>query len=316
MHTFIIAENDAGQRADKFLLKACPKLPKSLLYKTFRKKDVKCNGKRIPAETFLAAGDTVQVYLPDEFFVSVKKPVAPIHLEQPEIVYEDDHILLMRKPVNLPVHADNQGSSDTLQARFLQYLAKSGAYVPEQEQSFTPALCNRLDRNTEGFVIGAKTAAALRCVNEMIRENQVVKQYFCVTAGLPPKRHDIVTAYHRRLEGKNAEISNQPRTGFRMMRTEYEVLQKHENLALLLVTLHTGRTHQIRLQTAALGAPVLGDHRYGKPDVNRKYGEAHQLLAACRLRFDLPPEGHLLSALYDRCFAYTPSFCSKYGFDI
>ena len=316
MHTFTIGANDAGQRADKFLLKACPKLPKSLLYKTFRKKDVKCNGKRIPAETFLAEGDTVQVYLPDEFFVSAKKTVAQKHLPKPEIIYEDANIALMKKPVNLPVHADDQGSSDTLQGRFLQYLAQSGCYDPEQEQSFTPALCNRLDRNTEGFVIGAKTAAALRCVNEMIRENHVIKQYFCITAGIPPKVHDTVHAYHRRQEGKPAEISKTAREGFREIITEYEVLQKHDDLALVLVTLHTGRTHQIRAQMAALGTPVLGDNRYGNRAVNQKYHEAHQMLAACRLRFDVPPDGHLLSALYGKAFGYTPDFCARFGFEI
>ncbi|MBP0975325.1 MAG: RluA family pseudouridine synthase [Oscillospiraceae bacterium] len=316
MHTFTIGAKDAGQRADKFLLKACPKLPKSLLYKTFRKKDVKCNGKRIPAETFLSEGDTVQVYLPDEFFVSAKKTITSTHLPLPEIIYEDANILLMKKPVNLPVHADDKGSSDTLQGRFLQYLAGSGAYDPTQEQSFTPALCNRLDRNTEGFVIGAKTAAALRCVNEMIRENHVVKQYFCITAGIPPKQHDTVYAYHRREEGKMAEIAEIPREGFREICTEYDMLQKHDDLALLLVTLHTGRTHQIRAQMAALGCPVLGDNRYGDRRVNQKYGEAHQLLAACRLHFDVPHEGHLLSALYGKNFGYTPDFCSKYGFYI
>ena len=316
MHTFIIGANDAGQRADKFLLKACPKLPKSLLYKTFRKKDIKCNGRRIPAETFLVEGDTVQVYLPDEFFETEKKTVTAKRLPMPEIIYEDENILLMKKPVNLPVHADDKGSADTLQARFLQYLTGTGAYRPEQEQSFTPALCNRLDRNTEGFVIGAKTAAALRSVNEMIRENQVIKQYFCITAGIPPKQHENVTAYHRRAEGRPAEISPVPREGFREIRTEYEVLQTHDGLALLLVTLHTGRTHQIRAQMAAIGAPLLGDNCYGNRRRNQQYGESHQLLAACRLRFAVPPEGHLLSGLSGRCFGYTPEFCSRFGFSI
>lgn len=316
MHTFTIGANDAGQRADKFLLKACPKLPKSLLYKTFRKRDVKCNGRRIAAETFLCEGDTVQVYLPEEFFVSAKKTQPKRKLPPPEIVYEDTEIVLLKKPVNLPVHADDKGSADTLAARFLQYLAETGAYDSAQEQSFTPALCNRLDRNTEGFVIGAKTAAALRTVNEMIRENRVVKQYLCVTAGIPPKQHDTVTAYHRRLEGRPAELSDTPREGFRQMITEYELLQKHDNLALLLVTLHTGRTHQIRVQTAALRCPVLGDNRYGDRAANQRHGESHQLLAACLLRFDVPAEGHLLSALHGKAFSYTPDFCSRYGFSI
>ena len=316
MHTFTIGANDAGQRADKFLLKACPKLPKSLLYKTFRKKDVKLGGKRIPPETFLQAGDVLTVYLPDEFFAAAPKPQRIAVLPLPEIVYEDDNIALMKKPVDLPVHADDKGSADTLAGRFLYYLAKSGAYDPANEQSFSPALCNRLDRNTEGFVIGAKNAAALRGMNALIRENRVIKQYLCITAGIPPKQHDTVTAYHRRIEGKSAEISETPREGFREIVTEYELLQKHDDLALLLITLHTGRTHQIRAQMAALRCPLLGDSRYGFAKVNRRYAEPHQLLAACLLRFDVPAEGHLLSALHGKAFAYTPDFVRRYGFSI
>ncbi|HAM69788.1 MAG TPA: RluA family pseudouridine synthase [Ruminococcus sp.] len=316
MHTFTIGANDAGQRADKFLLKACPKLPKSLLYKTFRKKDVKLGGKRIPPETFLQAGDELTVYLPDEFFAAAPKPQRIAALPLPEIVYEDDNIALMKKPVDLPVHADDKGSADTLAGRFLYYLAKSGAYDPANEQSFSPALCNRLDRNTEGFVIGAKNAAALRSMNALIRENRVIKQYLCITAGIPPKQNDTVTAYHRRIEGKSAEIAETPREGFREIVTEYELLQKHDDLALLLITLHTGRTHQIRAQMAALRCPLLGDSRYGFAKVNRRYAETHQLLAACLLRFDVPAEGHLFSALHGKAFAYTPDFVRRYGFSI
>ena len=317
MHTFTIGANDAGQRADKFLMKVCLKLPKSLLYKTFRKKDVKCNGKRIPAEHFLQAGDCLQVYLPEELFVSApKKQAAAIRLPAPEVVYEDAQIVLLKKPVNLPVHADDKGSTDTLVGRFLQYLAESGAYHAEAEQSFTPALCNRLDRNTEGFVIGAKTAEALREVNALIRENRVIKQYLCITTGTLPKQHDTVHAYHRRKDGQKAEISDVPREGFREIVTEYEQLQKHDDLALVLVTLHTGRTHQIRAQMAALGCPLLGDTRYGNPAANRRYGELHQMLAACMLRFDVPDEGHPLSALHGKSFSYLPEFCRRYGFSI
>ncbi|MBR3267780.1 MAG: RluA family pseudouridine synthase [Oscillospiraceae bacterium] len=312
MQTFEIHENDAGQRADKFLLKACPALPKSLLYKTFRKRDVKCNGKRIPAETFLQAGDILTVYLPDDCLTQKQQTVREAVL--PEIAYEDSDIVLLKKPVNLPVHADSKGSDDTLQGRFLYYLTQSGAYQPDAEQSFTPALCNRLDRNTEGFVIGAKNAAALRCMNEKIRCGEITKQYLCITAGFPPKAADTVTAYHRRLPGKKAEIRNTPADGFSEIRTGYEVLETESGLSLLLVTLYTGKTHQIRAQTAALGCPVLGDVKYGNTAANRKYGAAHQLLAACRLRFDFSSEPCVLSHLRGKQFAYQPDFCAAFGF--
>ncbi len=313
MRTFEIGINDAGQRADKFLLKACPNLPKSLLYKTFRKRDVKCNGRRIPAETFLSAGDVVQVYLPDDCFGSAQKSPVRV-LPMPEIVYEDADIVLLKKPVNLPVHADDQGSADTLQGRFLSYLAQSGAYDAAQEQSFSPALCNRLDRNTEGFVIGAKNAAALRCMNGKIRLGEITKQYLCITVGVPEKRTDTVIAYHRRLPGKKAEIRCTPADGFSEIRTGYEVLGEHDGLALVLVTLYTGRTHQIRAQMAALGCPVLGDAKYGDIAANRRYRAQHQLLSACRLRFDFSDAPCPLSGLRGRSFRYVPDFCAAYGF--
>ena len=313
MRTFLIGENDAGQRADKFLCQICPQLPKSLLYKAFRKRDVKQNGKRIPPETFLQAGDELTVYLPDDAFGETKKNALQA-LPLPEICYEDTQIAVMKKPLNLPVHADSKGSGDTLIARFLYYLAQKGCYQPEQEQSFTPALCNRLDRNTEGLVIGAKTAAALREVNALIRDGRVQKQYFCITAGIPPKQHDTVIAYHRRRPGQSAEIADAPRTGFKQIMTEYRVLQAKGELALLLVTLHTGRTHQIRAQMTALGCPVLGDPRYGDPAANRRFHADHQLLAACALMLDVPQTGHLLSAAAGVRISYTPDFVREYGF--
>ncbi|MBR6106457.1 MAG: RluA family pseudouridine synthase [Oscillospiraceae bacterium] len=314
MRTFVIGRNDAGQRADKFLLKACPNLPKSLLYKTFRKRDIKCSGKRIPAETFLREGDILQVYLPDDCFGVQQKPAAVQQLPMPEIAYEDENIVLLKKPVNLPVHADDKGSADTLHGRFLAYLTQSGCYLPAKEQSFTPALCNRLDRNTEGFVIGAKNAAALRCMNGKIRSGEITKQYLCITAGVPEKHADTVIAYHRRLPGQKAEIRRQAAEGFSEIRTGYEVLAAHDGLALLLVTLYTGRTHQIRAQTAALGCPVLGDAKYGSPAANKRFGAPHQLLAACRLRFDFSAEPCPLDALRGREFRYVPDFCADFGF--
>lgn len=313
MHRFQIGENDAGQRADKFLLKACPSLPKALLYKTFRKRDVKLNGKRISAETFLQAGDELLVYLPEDCFA--EKPVRaadPVRLPAPEILYEDAQIAVLKKPAGLPVHADDRGSADTLVGRFLQHLRDSGAYDPAAEQSFTPALCNRLDRNTEGLVLGAKTAAALRCINEKIRLGEVEKEYLCITVGQPPRSADTVTAYHRRLPGQSAELSAIPREGFREMKTGYTLFGSRDGLSLLHIRLYTGRTHQIRLQTAALGCPVLGDARYGDRAANAAHGENGQLLCAYRLRLAFRAGDCALSGLRGQVFSAEPSFLSRY----
>ncbi len=314
LHIFTIGSNDAGQRADKFLTKACPSLPKSLLYKTFRKRDVKCNGKRITAETVLQAGDALAVYLPDDCFVQKKPLSVQAAVPLPEIVYEDAEIAVMKKPVNLPVHADDKGSSDTLAARFLQYLVHTGAYDPAEEQSFSPALCNRLDRNTEGLVIGAKTAAALRCMNEKIRLGEITKQYLCIAVGNPPEQEAIVDAFHRRKEGGKAEISPVPREGFRPIRTGYAVEGSHDGLSMLRITLYTGRTHQIRAQMAALGCPLLGDAKYGDPAVNRLHRAPHQMLAACSLQFHFSEEPCVLSGLNGLHLEYVPDFCAQYGF--
>lgn len=318
MRSFSIGENDAGQRTDKFLMKACPKLPPSLLYKTFRKRDVKVNGKRVPPETQLAAGDTLQVYLPDDCFtLAPNKHASPaITLPPPLYVFEDDAIAIVQKPVDLPVHADDKGSTDTLAGRFLQDLIRRGAYDSAREQSFAPALCNRLDRNTEGLVIGAKTASALRCMNEKIRLREIEKEYLCITAGVPPKQSDTIHAYHRSLEGKKAEISAQPREGFLPICTGYTLLCKHDGISLLRVRLHTGRKHQIRAQLAVIGCPVLGDSKYGNRDVNRAYGVKYQMLAASSLTFRFSEEPCVLSYLNGLHREYTPDFCAKFGFSL
>ena len=313
MHSFQIGENDAGQRADKFLRKACPKLPSSLLYKTFRKKDVKCDGKRIPPETILQAGNVLQVYLPEDCF-ETKTVVQPngLQLPPPDVFYEDDHIALLRKPTGLPVHADDRGTQDTLIARFLQYLIQNGTYHPEQEQSFTPALCNRLDRNTEGFVLAAKNAEALRCLNEKIRLGEVQKQYLCVVIGAPPKQTDIVTAYHKKISDNQVVLSELPQDGFREIRTGYEIVAQKNGLSLVRVTLYTGRTHQIRAQMAALGCPILGDNRYGNAKINAAHGLRHQLLCACKLRLNFSDTPCCLSDLAGTEWEFLPDFAKNF----
>lgn len=286
MKEFIISENDAGQRLDKFLAKAAPALPKGLLCKEVRKKNIKRNGKRCEISDRLEVGDVLRLYLKDEFFEREEKTVSPaLSLPPPDVLYEDTRILAVFKPVGLVVHTDDGGSGDTMIARVLDYLIGSGAYDRGAEQSFTPALCNRLDRNTSGIVLAAKTAEALRTANEMIRDHAVGKKYLCVTVTPPPKQEDQCCAYHRRREGERiVTISDRPAAEFREIRTDYRVIATREDgLSLLEVTLHTGRTHQIRAHLSHIGCPILGDEKYGDRNKNRAFHEKYQALCAYRM---------------------------------
>ena len=158
MHELKINSNDAGQRLDKFITKALD-IPMSLLYKSIRTKKIKINRKRAEANTILQTGDVIQCFLPDEFFNKTADEVSFARITPNlSIIYEDENILLLNKPQGVSVHEDENGSTNTLITHILAYLYKKGEYDPETEQSFTPALCNRIDRYTCGIVIAAKNA--------------------------------------------------------------------------------------------------------------------------------------------------------------
>lgn len=306
MKEFTIQKNDAGQRADKFITKVCPALPKSAMYKYIRKKSIKCNGKRMEISQKLCEGDVIQMYINDEFFTNAEDSksflAAPAKLD---VIYEDENILLADKPVGLVVHEDESGTPDTLINRLLHYLYEKGEYDPEKEQSFTPALCNRIDRNTQGIVICAKTAEALRVMNQKIKDRELHKQYLCVTVGIPPKKQARLTAYHSRDEKtKTVKVWDKKNSFNKTMITDYRVLKENreKDLALLEVDLITGRTHQIRAHLAHEGYPLLGDGKYGINRVNRAYNVKTQALCSYKLTFDFTTESGSLEYLNGKSF--------------
>ncbi|MFZ2537438.1 MAG: RluA family pseudouridine synthase, partial [Oscillospiraceae bacterium] len=189
MKTFIIKANDENQRLDKFLTKAVPKLPKSLLYKYLRLKRIKVNSKKSDISYRLKAEDIIELYVNDEFFDENSNKDFLLAPAVVDVVFEDDNILLCNKKAGICVHEGNDNAVDTLINRCLHYLYDKGEYNPDDELSFAPALCNRIDRNTSGIVIVAKNAEALRILNEKIKNREVKKYYLCVVSGLvdPPK---------------------------------------------------------------------------------------------------------------------------------
>lgn len=305
MKSFVISQNDAGQRLDKFIHKCVPLLPQSLLYKYIRTKRIKVNSKRAEISTRLAVGDTVDMYIGDEFFAKTEKRYdfldAPKSLN---IIYEDENILLADKKQGVLCHPDDKEYVDTLIGRVKRYLYEKGEYRPDEENSFVPSLVNRIDRNTGGIVIAAKNAEALRILNEKMKNRELHKYYLCVVVGAPPKKSDTLTGYLVKDEKKNeVKISKAAVEGAKTAKTKYTVIDSVDGLSLVEVELLTGRTHQIRAHMASIGCPLLGDGKYGSNKTNKKFGGyKKQLLYSYRLQFDFQSDAGILNYLDKQSF--------------
>ena len=198
MKEFTIGPNDAGQRLDRFLAKAVPLLPASLAQKYIRLKRIKLGGKRVDRDTRLNVGDVLQLYINDEFFDKPREDNAYLTVASPKlnIVYEDEHILLVDKRPGLAVHPhDGAEYGRTLIDHIQAYLYQKKEWRPREENAFTPALCNRIDRNTGGIAIAAKTAEALRVMNQKIKDRELDKRYLAIVEGTPRPRDGSLKGY-------------------------------------------------------------------------------------------------------------------------
>ena len=310
MRELKIGKNDANQRLDKFLSKALRDMPTSLLYKSVRTKKIKVNRKRATPSQLLLEGDCLQLFISEDFFADAAADTdlcRTLSSVTPNfnIIYEDENILLVDKQPGLSVHEDETNSKNNLITQIWAYLYKKGEYSPENEQSFAPALCNRIDRNTGGIVIAAKNAQALRIMNEKIKERELKKLYLCAVHGSPKPKSAKIEAYLLKDEKtKTVRVfdKNPPRAAKKII-TGYKTLAEKDGLSLLEVELFTGRTHQIRAHLAHIGHPLLGDGKYSQNKNDRAKGYKYQALYSYSLTFNFDGDAEELEYLKNKTFA-------------
>ena len=305
MREFTVTKNDAGQRLDRWLGKALPLLPAPLAQKYIRLKRVKVNGKGSQRDYRLQSGDLLQLYINDEFFDTPTEENAFLSIFKPHlnIVYEDENLLLLDKRPGMVVHPDETERVNTLLTHLQAYLYQKKEWSPYRENSFAPALCNRIDRNTGGIVIAAKNAEALRIMNQKIRDREMEKSYLAIVLGrMNPPEGKLENFLLKDEAKKQVKVFRSPVPGGRTAVTLYKTLRCQDGLSLVECRLLTGRTHQIRAQFADAGCPLLGDGKNGRERDNRRYGRSGQALYSYKLRFSFSTDAGLLEYLRDREF--------------
>ena len=278
MKEIIIDKNENEQRLDRFLKKYLSEAPQSFIYKMIRKKNIKLNGGRAKPETIIFEGDRVQLYLSDETIEKFKG--TPVEVKSkiiPNIIYEDDNIILINKPVGILSHGAGSEFEENVVDSMISYLIQKGEFVPRIEKTFTPSICNRLDRNTSGIIIGAKNYQSLKAINEAIRDGHIKRFYKTIVKGNFNKEIRAEAYLTKDEERNKVEIHEKDLEGSKKIITNMKPLKNRNGYTMLEIELITGRTHQIRGHLSSIGYPVVGDRKYGNKETNFKFNDKYEL---------------------------------------
>ncbi len=290
MRQLTVHKNDENQRLDKYLKKYLKEAPGSFIYKMLRKKNIVLNGKKADGTEKLAAGDEIKLFLADDTLnkftgKSSKKEEMRFPQKDLDIIYEDENLLILNKPAGeLSQKAESRDISMNEYA--LGYLQKTGAITEESLKVFKPSICNRLDRNTSGILIVAKTYQAAREFGEALQKRTIRKFYHCIVKGTVAGPETIHGYLWKNEKNNQVQISKEYKDGASEIHTAYQPQKSQGDLTLLEVHLITGRTHQIRAHLSSIGHPLLGDPKYGDRKFSEKYHVKYQLLHACRLELE------------------------------
>ena len=303
MREIRITANDAGRRLDRFLRKYLPGASLSEIYKIIRK-DVKVDAKRRSESYILNEGEVLTLYLSDEAFEKFSRGKGAFGAGSQtnatrakrtfRIVYEDDEVLIVNKPYGLLTHGDSREKKDHLANQVKDYLIAGGAYDPRNEKVFTPAPVNRLDRNTTGIVLFGKTAAAMRELGRMIREDEVRKFYLTIACGAIEREMHLGGSLVKDEAANKVKILDSGGKDVETIVRPLEILSFGNGLKATLceVELMTGRSHQIRAHLSSTGHPLIGDSKYADRKaasvnsyVRDCFSLSTQLLHACRIEF-------------------------------